>query len=161
MRRIARHLLAPSAAVSLLLCVAAAGAWLRSGFVGDAWAWYGDPGCPDGYAMIRSASGRVRYTWSDMSEYSGLNPAPGHTTTNQPGALLYPISVPGETHFGLPGFRFDRFWPARGWLVQLHYAIPLSAGAALPLLWLLRYRRCRRRRRRRRCGKPRPRLVQA
>ena len=145
-RRLGRWAFTLAAGLSALLLLATAAAWARSCFVGDTWVWYGDPDCVDCYSTLRSANGRLRYTWSDTSLLSGLNPPPGHTRTADPGSVMYPIGLTGDTHFQIPGLRYDAYLTVPGRLAQIHYALPLALSAPLPLLWWLRYRRTRGRR---------------
>ena len=138
LRVVRRRLLDLLTVPSLLLLVAVCVMWVRSAFVGDTWVWY-DRGSTNCFSTVRLASGRARYTWSDASAFTGVNPAAGHDTTADPGRLLYPVTVTGRPHYAFPGFRYDVYPTGR--LVEFHYALPALAALAVPLLWLARRRR--------------------
>jgi hypothetical protein len=144
MKRILRWSFNILCILSLLLCMATTGIWCRSYFVGDSWVWY-DSDCADCYNTIRSGSGRLRYGWTDMSMYSGINPPPGHFAIRQPEKALYAISRTGDTDFRMPGLRFMQFNTSPGLILDMSHWLLFTVTATLPSIWLVR--RLRRRKR--------------
>ena len=115
MRRFARHLFTLCSALSLLLCVAACAAWVRSHFGGDAW-----------FRLERPADGADRLRvhvvgWSGGLFFAGRamlrTPAPGEVelpltayVVGEPGDMWAdePIGFWGRLGFGRGSDR--RFW---------------------------------------------------
>jgi 4-amino-4-deoxy-L-arabinose transferase-like glycosyltransferase len=140
MMRLGRWALNLSVAVSAVLCIAVCVLWMRSMRAGDQWIWY-DHDCGECFSTLCSASGRVRYSWANNSFLEGANPTAGHTVIPDPSSVMY-VAVPGEVHYRLPGFQFDRYHSG-GLLVTIHDALPLLLSLPLPLAWMLRRRHAR------------------
>jgi hypothetical protein len=153
-RRLCRILWTTFAAVSLLLCAAAAGVWVRSYFVGD----LVHPPIDDTWWWAASARGRfgiIRFDgdlallqlepqerWRHITRPPYRNPF--HTA--QVGATQWDWSVPGVAYASRP---IDT---VRGQLLVVHLAYPTALFALAPLAWSAGFVRRRRRKRRARVG---------
>ena len=144
MERLRRIILSSLTLLSLPLCLVITTLFLRSLFIGDQWIW-NDRDCSECISRLQSGAGRLRYSWHDTRAFSGVNPAPGHTTFRTPDNGPWAISRNGDPHYAFPGFRYDRY--AEAYIYQIAYPIPLALTAIPPLWWTLAFRRRRDQRR--------------
>jgi hypothetical protein len=178
MRRIAGRLLFHLAAlISLVLSVTAVGLWLRAANLSDHWVWVSTtPGPVAGTWDQREWTltfgyGRVLFRRARMEMtllYPDWQPSSRHNRVKYdalpPGEGLAPIPYPGQlnprtiVYVRIPGLRAQRTTThtAHSKASDFELMFPLwiiaVAGAILPLIWEVRYRRFILRSRRRRRG---------
>ena len=142
MRRLASGLFTLCSAVSLLLCVAVCGLWLRSGYVRDEAHW----GRAGQVVHVASDTGAVLLGWLSYDRYLGEWPDQFWTRAESTGHESYPLR-----RTLLPPHGFEREWArftdtqaagVRGYLFVPYWAVVLTA-AAMPALWLGRRVRAR------------------
>ena len=175
MRRLGRHLFTECAGVSLLLCVALAGMWLRAANLTDAWHWRSvtpapGPGVPpDAAAVLREwkltfGGGGIQLDRTVLEVRNPPSP-PGREfkyVSGQPVPFLPAPAMMGPQHqtaeptilsLGTNFRTIRQQWAtpaarARSSTVTLPLWLACAALAVPPLLWEVRHRRSLRRRRR-------------
>jgi hypothetical protein len=126
-------------ALLLLLCAGTCVMWVRGQAVGDLWVWY-DKDCNTCISRLAAGAGHVRYSWQDEARFSGWLPMEGHHVVRSPDKGMYPIGVAGQPHWGMPGFRYDRYG-TDGYLIDVAWWLPFVLTATLPALWIMGRRR--------------------
>jgi hypothetical protein len=167
-RRLPRILWTTFAAASLLCCAAAAGVWVRSYFVADA--FYRKVGLD--FARLTLGSGRIavlrevspftRWRYADRGPWwhDTLRPADLGRSPATLGADRWDVALPGFSHAArTTSFDLDSAEAAARHPVSIskqltvvHLVYPTATFALAPLAWLAGYRKRRRRAARARGG---------
>jgi hypothetical protein len=133
--------------ISLLVCLCMTVIAIRSYRVTDFWIWYDSLNTGLYSNLLRVGHGYIQYGWYDVSRMSGANMAPGHYTHPGSDETQFTNLQVGQTHFAIPGLRFDHSKQTYGshMLAQMHLSWPFVLTAILPVLWGILFRRRRRR----------------
>ena len=125
-----RRLFTGASVLSLILCLATVGLWVRSYWTRDSWGRFSNGICGCQFA---TNSGRLQWAWDTMMPTRGwLHSAEPASTTDDPWFAVH---------------HYDFRPRAESWFVFVPIALPAILFAVAPVWWLLGRRRTMRRRR--------------